>query len=630
MKRPYFPIAIRYRSVYVIAWSLVTLSLPGQTDSMWQQYHQAQHLITIAQNDSALGVLRALDQDLTDLASATATPVPEWMRTFRLLIRLERTEALLKRRDNGAATVALLELINDATAAGTHEITVQAYLRMAHIHQRQQRPSDCRKYLGLAEGLIDTYGLKSLTPQLYNRSAAYHRRFGDPALALHYAQRAMTAARELDDTHQLALAHFNLSLYYEETDPRQGEYHLQEAAEYYRHTGSATDYLVMTMVLTGLRIEDGRMEDALVVNDSALVYAGLVVSPDSFFLSRVYDDRATILKALGRTDSAWHYLQLARAAELRQLETASEDRATEIEAHYLAEKQRNLIARQREQFAQERNQQQRRYLFFIFGMAVVGFALYKHSRLQAATAALGKQDLIEAQNQQLAQSLREQKMLQGEVHHRVKNNLQIIIGLLTLQLKEVDDPRARASLEAMSGRIYSMASVHEILYQEGRAGEINFSQYARQICNHFELLSKLPRASVIELSTGDYWFNLDTAIPLGTMFNELVTNSYKYATSHQRPLHLCVSLTEEEGGNTFCLTYRDNGAGFPPDILAGKGGGLGTYLLKGMSRQLRGRVVLENDGGAVTRIYFARKNQHKSRGRKKRHSPASAPVPATA
>ena len=372
MKRPYPSVSIRHRFVYVIVWCLATLSLPGQTDPMWQQYHQAQHLITIAQNDSALGVLTALDQDLTDLAGATATPVPDWVRTFRLLIQLERTEALLKKRDNDAATVALLELIDDATAAGTHEITVQAYLRMAQIHQRQQRPRDCRKYLGLAEELIDTHGLDSLTPQFYNRSAAYHRRFGDPALALEYAQRAMTTARELDDTHQLALAHFNLSLYYEETNPRRGEYHLQQAAEYYRHTGSATDYLVMTMVLTGLRIEDGRLQDALVVNDSALVYAGLVVSPDSFFLSRVYDDRATILKTLGRTDSAWHYLQLARAAELRQLETASEDRATEIEAHYLAEKQRDLIARQQEQFAHERSQQQRRYLAFILGMAVVG------------------------------------------------------------------------------------------------------------------------------------------------------------------------------------------------------------------------------------------------------------------
>ena len=629
MKKPYSTISIRHRFVYLIAWCLAALSLPGQTDSMWQQYHQAQHLITIAQNDSALGVLRTLDQDLTDLAGTTTAPVPDWMRTFRLLIRLERTEALFKKRDNDAATVALLELIDDATAAATHEITVQAYLRMAHIHQRQQRPRDCRKYLDLAEELTDTYDLNSLTPQLYNRSAAYHRHFGDPALSLAYAQRAMTTARELDDTHQMALAHFNLSLYYEETNPRRGEYHLQEAAEYYRNTGSASDYLIMNMVLTGLRIEDGRMKDALVVNDSALVYAGLVVSPRSFFLSRVYDDRATILKTLGRTDSAWHYLQLARTAEVQRLETASEDRATEIEAHYLAEKQRDLIARQQEQFAYERDQQQRRFLLFILGMAVVGFALYKHTRLRAATVALGKQELIEVQNQQLAQSLREQKMLQGEVHHRVKNNLQIIIGLLTLQLKEVDDPRARASLEAMSGRIYSMASVHEILYQQGRAGEINFSQYARQICNHFELLSKLPRASVIELSTGDYWFNLDTAIPLGTMFNELVTNSYKYATNRQRPLHLYVSLTEEED-KTFCLTYRDNGAGFPEDILAGKGGGLGTYLLKGMSRQLRGRVVLENDGGAVTRIYFRRKNQHKSRGRKKRLSPASTPVPATA
>nr|WP_256534357.1 sensor histidine kinase [Lewinella sp. JB7] len=243
-------------------------------------------------------------------------------------------------------------------------------------------------------------------------------------------------------------------------------------------------------------------------------------------------------------------------------------------------------------------------LVSIAGLALLG---YFYTRLKRAKTALEEQYLIEQENEELTQSLTKQKILQGEVHHRVKNNLQVIIGLLELQTQELADPHARACLEAMSGRIFSMAAVHETLYQDGRGGEIDFELYTRKICQHFSQLYSLPNGCEFYIEIKDYWFNLETAIPLGTVLNELLTNSFKYGVPQDGPLRISIDMVKID--DEICLTYHDNGPGFPEGALAEREGGLGTYLLNGMSRQLRGRMESLNDEGALTRVYFKRKNQ---------------------
>lgn len=579
---------------YLLA--LASLGLSAQSGADWQQLDQAERYITASRTDKALAVLDKLAERRTS---------PD----FSLAVDYERTRALTKERNYPAAAAQLLPLIDEAHAHHLYAIEVKALLGMAYIHQRQHRPVECVEYLDRAEQLVKQHGLHSLSANVDNRRASYYRDYGDLKHTLRYANRALVVAREHEDAHQLALAHLLVSLALRNSSPLSSEQHLAKSTRYYHNTGSTVDYLVTTLVLNGLQIDGGRLAEALISNDSAMVYASKVEHRDSTYVSRVYNYRAQIMRAMGRPDSAWHYLNMAHRSELDHLKRINELRAVEVEAQYLNEKKSLLIAEQDNLLEAAKNR--RGLLIWIVAISLVSFAIlaYYYSRLSRAKSKLEQQYVLKQRNIELTHSLTEQKILQGEVHHRVKNNLQIIISLLELQMEELEDPIARESLETMAGRVYSMAAVHEVLYQNGRDGQVDFRLYAENICRHFEALYSPASGCEFGIEIEDFWFNLETAIPLGTMLNELLTNSFKYGVTPDKPLQIIIKLFS--AGDLLCLKYRDNGSGYPEGVLREREGGLGTYLLNGMSRQLRGRVETNNHRGAVTRVFFQRKNDYK-------------------
>jgi len=192
------------------------------------------------------------------------------------------------------------------------------------------------------------------------------------------------------------------------------------------------------------------------------------------------------------------------------------------------------------------------------------------------------------------------------VHHRVKNNLQVIISLLELQREDIVDEEARKSLETMSNRIYSMAAIHEMLHQNRGTEMINLLDYTKSLCHHFRSFTEENKSPIFQLEIADNFFNLETLMPLGIILNELLTNSLKYANDLESKLKIKIKLETVQDG--FMMKYRDNGPGFPNGTLMERDGGLGTYLLRSMSRQLDGHLICNNDEGAVCSIFFKEKN----------------------
>ena len=196
-------------------------------------------------------------------------------------------------------------------------------------------------------------------------------------------------------------------------------------------------------------------------------------------------------------------------------------------------------------------------------------------------------------------------MLQGEIHHRVKNNLQVIISLLELQKEDIKDENTRNGLDAMSSRIYAIAAVHDVLYQGQEGQLVDFLNYTKKLCSHLQQ-AMAREDSTFKLKIPEQLFNLDTLIPLGIMLNELITNSFKYGRQKGGPALIDIQLKPEQNG--FYLYYKDNGPGFPGGQLQGREGGLGAYLIRSMARQLKGQVESQNEGGASYIIFFQEKN----------------------
>jgi two-component sensor histidine kinase len=211
-------------------------------------------------------------------------------------------------------------------------------------------------------------------------------------------------------------------------------------------------------------------------------------------------------------------------------------------------------------------------------------------------------------------SLAEKEVLLKEVHHRVKNNLAAIMGLVDLQEQALDNQAARTALAELSARIRSMALVHEQLYQSENLSRIDFQSYLESLISH--LRSSYERFGGIHVSVAaeGVEMGLDNAVPCGLLITELITNAYKYAFPAGRPrpgTGGCeIAVLAAWDGATYTLTVADNGVGLPEDLDWTNTKTLGLLLVKMLGHhQLQGTIEVDRTLGTTFRLQFTPKNR---------------------
>jgi two-component sensor histidine kinase/putative methionine-R-sulfoxide reductase with GAF domain len=201
-------------------------------------------------------------------------------------------------------------------------------------------------------------------------------------------------------------------------------------------------------------------------------------------------------------------------------------------------------------------------------------------------------------------SLREKEVLLKEIHHRVKNNLQIITSLLNLQSAQLKDPESLTLFRESQFRVRSMALIHEKLYQSKDLARIEFDSYVRDLMVYlFRSYAANPDQIRMRIETNDIYLGIDTAIPCGLIISELVTNTIKYAFPGGRRGELHVGLVPEANGY-LTLVVEDNGIGLPQDFDWRESDSLGLQLVNTLSSQLHGDIQVSGEGGTSFRITF--------------------------
>jgi two-component sensor histidine kinase/CheY-like chemotaxis protein len=235
---------------------------------------------------------------------------------------------------------------------------------------------------------------------------------------------------------------------------------------------------------------------------------------------------------------------------------------------------------------------------------------------QAVTQALQQKRLRDAKRraeERIRASLREKEVLLQEIHHRVKNNLQVVSSLLGLQSKRTKDAEVREMLRNTQNRIKSMALIHEKLYQAESMARIDFADYLRSLLSHLHVSHAVNGQDVLlKADVEDVPVSIDIAVPCGLMINELVTNALKHAFPEGRRGEISVGL-QAEAGQQLVLTVTDNGVGFPKDFDIRDPASLGLQLVNGMTHQLGGTLELVGGHGTTFRISFQESN-YKERG----------------
>jgi PAS domain S-box-containing protein len=244
--------------------------------------------------------------------------------------------------------------------------------------------------------------------------------------------------------------------------------------------------------------------------------------------------------------------------------------------------------------------------------------VFSHSQLETLTA-IASQAAIAVENSRLYSSLKrslaEKEILLQEVHHRVKNNLQIMSSLVKLQSHHVNDPAMLQILNETENRIQSMSIVHSKLYATQEYEKINFAEYVKSLTDNFWSTFGIKLKNLrIEIDVENIWLNIDTVIPCGLIINELVSNSIKYAFPDNRKGTIYIQLKKDNGSAFYVLTVKDDGAGFNKKIDINKAETLGIQLVNLLAKQMGGTMeVLSKEGQGCSFIIKLEEAMYKSR-----------------
>ena len=331
-------------------------------------------------------------------------------------------------------------------------------------------------------------------------------------------------------------------------------------------------------------------------------------------MEEAYTALALSFKDENKYDSAFYYLQLSKIlsdsindkevktlTNFQNIGFKEQMSLKEVEAERIKIKSRTQI------------------LLLLTGLilfSVIAFTLYKSNKMKVKANLIlkDKNDEIEKTVTQLkttqvslAARNAENELLLKEIHHRVKNNLEVVSSLLALQSAQIDDPSIQSAMLASQNRVHSMGIIHQKLYQGENLAAIEMRDYFVNLSDNILDSFNAQGHIKVECNMPKLVLDVDTAVSIGLITNELLTNSLKYAFNENENGAIKISLTEQDAtANTegvYLLKISDDGNGKPVNEKA-KGTGFGTQLVNLLTKQLDGKLTYEINNGTIVTLIF--------------------------
>ncbi|MDB2606357.1 sensor histidine kinase [Zobellia sp.] len=249
----------------------------------------------------------------------------------------------------------------------------------------------------------------------------------------------------------------------------------------------------------------------------------------------------------------------------------------------------------------------------LFALFSVLFSVYLLGGVFGKNLLHAHHNLYKTKNE-LEEKIREKETLIKEVHHRVKNNLQTVSSLLSLQSRSIVDKDVKSLLKSSQNRVITMAIVHEMLYMREDLSKIEYKSYVQELVEYLIRSIKGTSSNItLNIDVPNIKLNIDTAIPLGLLINETVTNSLKYGIIDDYRGEISIKLRKKDD-NEFVLNLGDDGKGFPEDVTYKNSKSLGLKLIHNLSRQLQGSFMrdVSQQGTHYTIIFKEIRDQAKT------------------
>ncbi len=384
----------------------------------------------------------------------------------------------------------------------------------------------------------------------------------------------------------------------------------------YKQTGDEKRYISTLQNLSKHYLHKGNYEKSKAIIDSAIVLSDQ---------KQIIEEKPGLYKLLSEIDSTQgdylssltNYKSSIRIMDsLEKVKNA--DNIKELQVKFeTSEKEKEITSLNSENKIKElriiRQRYQNYILWAILGMSIiaVGSMLFQYRIKKRNNKLLSiKNEEIEEKNQilidksaQLKKALGEKEVLLKEVHHRVKNNLQLVTSILNLQADRLNDKKIEAFVERSQSRITSMALVHQILYSNDKIERIDFHKYLLKLVkagyDSFDLNDQRIKYSI---DAEEFYFHIDTAIPLGIIVNELVHNAFKYAFKGKKAGVLAITIYKES--EKIAILIEDDGIGISKEDANKKSSSYGLKLVALLVRQVNGKMIVSQNNGTSIKILF--------------------------
>ncbi len=509
-------------------------------------------------------------------------------------IKIAKGESLEYFFHNNDALILYYSILTKMQKLGYYKLCIETYLSMARLYEANEKPEYCKEKLDLAlammkeSGFYDSYGRYSI------RLSSYHRLHGIQDSALHYADIALKLSKNDDSNRTERDAYLLLGMLTKDTD-KSIEYS-KKAIELFVNNKSYYGAASQNYNIgKKLRI-NGRSEESLIYFSQAIQNINQLSKDDIssiHLLQAIYDQKKEYFLDIDNIDSAYFYTLLSHKYEKEATLKEEEDLIDSIAMQQVIRHEAQKV-----EFLEVQKRQLQLGLIggglLLLTVSVLLLRIIRNRKMIRE-----KNALIGDKNKALEASNSQKSMLLSEIHHRVKNNLQLIISLLVLQGEKSTDNNTKQELQNISNKVRSIALIHDHLCRSGEFDRIELVDYYHDMFNNFYQLKPFN----YHIECNKIRLNVETLMPLGIISAELIANSLKYAEVDSLNLY----LTIREINDGYELVFKDNGQGYEGDLFMKSSDKMGALLIQSMVRQLNGSFSTYNDKGAVFVVNFKEK-----------------------
>ncbi len=303
-----------------------------------------------------------------------------------------------------------------------------------------------------------------------------------------------------------------------------------------------------------------------------------------------YQNLSKIYQALGDYKNAYNNQVLYKKYSDSMFNSEINNRVYEMQMNYEFEQKEYQLKKEQEEKDKQRileaeKEKKLKYIIIISLFLVSLFAISIYYNLKEHKK---QRTIVEQQKEQIEKSLEEKETLLKEIHHRVKNNLQIISSLLNMQKQGIEDEKVLATIREGQSRVQAMSLIHQSLYQSENINSVNVESYLKDLINYLaSVYSTNDKIINVHLETTNIQFDFDTAIPLGLIVNELISNAYKHGFKNVTEGNIWIEISKRNEID-YDLIVKNDGDCFKDEVLKNESNSLGLKLVEILAKQLRG------------------------------------------